>query len=53
MRVRKTIKIKTIKIRILRNNKNKACVHGNYDFAEISKNLARNRSENNFIGPSK
>jgi len=35
-----------------KNNKSKAYIHGNYDFAEISKNLARNRSEN-CVGPSK
>jgi len=28
-------------------------LHGNNGFAEESKNLARYRSENNFVGPSK
>jgi len=27
--------------------------HGKNDFAEVSKNLARYRSENNFVGLSK
>jgi len=28
-------------------------LYGKNDFAEVSKNLARHRSENNFVGPSK
>jgi len=28
-------------------------IHGKNDFAEILKNLARCRSDNNFVGPSK
>ena len=27
--------------------------HGENDFVEVFKNLARYRSENNFVGPSK
>jgi len=28
-------------------------IHGKNNFVEVSKNLARYRAENNFIGPSK
>jgi len=28
-------------------------IHGKNGFAEVSENLARYRSENNFVGPSK
>jgi len=34
-------------------NSRRSIAHGKNDFAEISKNLARYRFENNFIGLSK
>jgi len=42
-----TVNLLVVKINIVIN------LYGKKNFAEVSKNLARYRSENNFVGPSK